>query len=50
MRYMRTTPAKNKLTKLAPSMLGRASWFIGTRPNIEGASFVNLFIAGVVRM
>ena len=44
---MRTTPAKNKLTTNAPSMLRRGSWFIAARPNIEGAIFVNLFVAGV---
>ena len=45
---MRTTPAKNKLTNIAPSMLGRGSRFIIVRPNIEGAMFVNLFVAGAV--
>ena len=44
------TPAKNKLTKLAPSMLGRATMILDSRPNIEGAMFVNLFFEGVVRM
>ena len=48
--YIPPTPAINKLTKLAPSMLGRASMNHDAHPNIEGASFVNLFFAGVVRM
>ena len=48
--YIPPTPAINKLTKLAPSMLGRVPMNHDARPNIEGASFVNLFFAGVVRI
>ena len=44
------TPATNKLTKLAPSMLGWATMQSVHRPNIDGALLVNLFFAGVGRM